>query len=79
MYSQLNYYYQHRQYKLEYQKQYYQNNKQKIKKYYSDYYKNKKGDGSTEIVKKKEKYKKTKHPKIPSLTIRYGSFNPFQS
>lgn len=73
MYSQLNYYYQHRQYKLEYQKQYYQQNKQKIKKYYSEYYKNKKGDGPKEIVKK------TKHPKIPSLTIRYGSFNPFLS
>ncbi len=74
MYSQLNYYYQHREYKLEYQKNYYQQNKQKIKKYYSDYYKNKKGDNSNEIVKKE---KKTKQEEIPSLTIRYGSFNPF--
>ena len=72
MYSQLNYYYQHRQYKLEYQKQYYQNNKQKIKKYYSDYYKNKKGtDNSTEIVKKE---KKTKVIDVPSLKIQRGEF-----
>tara|TARA_R110001592_G_scaffold320295_1_gene598212 strand:- start:358 stop:591 length:234 start_codon:yes stop_codon:yes gene_type:complete len=72
MYSQLNYYYQHRQYKLEYQKQYYQNNKQKIKKYYSDYYKNKKSDDTNETLKKKEK--KTKPQEIPSLKIQRGEF-----
>ena len=44
MYPQLAYYYQHREYKLKYQKQYYLKNKEMISKYYKDYYKRKKGD-----------------------------------
>jgi hypothetical protein len=69
MYSQLNYYYQHRQYKLEYQKNYYQKNKDKIKSYYSDYYKRKKNetDDKPNTEKKIEKKKE-------GLKIRYGEF-----
>lgn len=44
MYPQLAYYYQHREYKLKYQKQYYLKNKEMISKYYKEYYKRKKGD-----------------------------------
>lgn len=38
MYPQLAYYYEHREYKLAYQKEYYQKNKEIITQYYKDYY-----------------------------------------
>lgn len=42
MYPQLAYYYQHREYKLKYQKEYYRKNKEMISAYYKQYYINKK-------------------------------------
>ena len=51
MYPQLAYYYQHREYKLKYQKQYYLKNKEMISKYYKEYYKRKKGDCISKIKK----------------------------
>ena len=68
MYSQLSYYYQHRQYKLEYQKNYYQKNKEKIKNYYSEYYQKKKD----KLPKVNEV--KTENKRENSLTIRRGEF-----
>lgn len=65
MYPQLSYYYQHKAYKLEYQKKYYEQNKEAISKYYKNYYQKKK-------TKVKEKIEQPKKP--PSLCIRRGHF-----
>ena len=57
MYPQLAYYYQHRTYKLQYQKEYYRKNKEIISKYYKEYYRKKKGsDTQSKRIVKSKKY-----------------------
>ena len=66
MYPQLAYYYEHRDYKLQYQKEYYRKNKEWITKYYKSYYeKNKKNDKS--INKKKNISQKNKKSEKPTI------------
>jgi len=61
MYPQLSYYYEHRDYKLQYQKEYYQKNKEWITKYYKSYYeKNKSIDKKNQKKKSKKKNKSEK-------------------
>ena len=63
-YPQLAYYYQHREYKLEYQKKYYQSNKDNISKYYKNYYKKRKTGRTTK--------RQDTEPKKP--LIQFGEF-----
>jgi DNA polymerase I-like protein with 3'-5' exonuclease and polymerase domains len=57
MYPQLAYYYKHRTYKLEYQKQYYRDNKEYITQYYKKYYNKKKDYINNSRNEKKSKSK----------------------
>jgi len=65
MYPQLAYYYEHRDYKLQYQKEYYRKNKEWITKYYKSYYeKNKSLDKKNKKKIILEKNKKSEKPTI---------------
>lgn len=68
-YPQLAYYYQHRDYKLEYQKNYYRQNKDKIAEYYKNYYKSKKCSLEHNNIKNKEKNCEEK-----TFSVRHGNF-----
>lgn len=63
MYPQLAYYYQHREYKLQYQKEYYRKNKEIISKYYKEYYRRKKGS----ITRPKRNVKSKKYQAKPII------------
>mgnify|MGYP003139138906 CR=1 FL=1 len=69
MYPQLAYYYKHRAYKLEYQKEYYRQNKPYITQYYKKYYNNKKDKKDNKKSCKKysirNTYLKNKEPPKP--------------
>jgi hypothetical protein len=73
MYPQLSYYYEHRDYKLQYQKEYYQKNKEWITKYYKSYYeKNKSIDKKN---KKKNISQKNKKPEKPTIQQEKRDFS----
>lgn len=74
MYPQLAYYYEHREYKLAYQKEYYQKNKEVITQYYKDYYNRKR---INENQKKRRMLKKTsKYPILPNNDYKPKGKNP---
>jgi len=66
MYPQLAYYYEHREYKLAYQKEYYQKNKEMITQYYKDYYNRKR---INENQKKRRLLKKTSNYTIKTPSV----------
>tara|TARA_E500000318_G_scaffold83840_2_gene79535 strand:+ start:2174 stop:2446 length:273 start_codon:yes stop_codon:yes gene_type:complete len=70
MYPQLAYYYKHRAYKLEYQKQYYRDNKKYITEYYKKYYNKKK-----ELINDDRKKKKN-NKKINKFYLRNSHLKP---
>ena len=67
MYPQLAYYYEHREYKLKYQKEYYRKNKDIISKYYREYYLKKK-DHETPKKNRQKYHKINKHSEKPDLS-----------
>lgn len=74
MYPQLAYYYEHREYKLAYQKEYYQKNKEMITQYYKDYYNRKR---INENQKKRRILKKTsKYPTLQNNDYKPKGKNP---
>ena len=71
MYPQLAYYYEHREYKLAYQKEYYQKNKEIITQYYKDYYNKKR---INENQRKRRMNKKTSN--YTSKTKQFPDYKP---
>lgn len=67
MYPQLAYYYEHRDYKLQYQKDYYKKNKDWITKYYRSYYEKNKSLDKNEKKKSKSNNRKKKDIKIEPI------------